>query len=75
MNIGSLMKLKQAWDTFKENHPKFPAFLNAVSTRGIQEGTVLEVTVKYADGTHIKTNIAVKPEDVDLLQTLQNLRQ
>ena len=34
MNIGSAMNLmsqgKQAWATFKQNHPEFPKFLNYV---------------------------------------------
>ena len=30
-NIGNMMKIMNAWNIFKRNHPKFPAFCNAVS--------------------------------------------
>lgn len=43
-NFGNMMKIMNAWNTFKQNHPKFPAFCNAVSKRGIREGSILEVT-------------------------------
>lgn len=74
MNIGALLTLKKSWDAFRKNHPKFPAFLDDISARGIPEGTVLEMRVKYEDGTKIKMNISVKEEDVALLKTLQDLR-
>lgn len=37
-NIGNMMKVMNAWNTFKKNHPKFPAFCSAVSRRGLREG-------------------------------------
>ena len=43
-NFGNMMKVMNAWNTFKQNHPKFPAFCSAVSKRGIREGSILEVT-------------------------------
>lgn len=36
-NFGNMMKVMNAWNTFKQNHPKFPAFCSAVSKRGIRE--------------------------------------
>ena len=39
MNIGSAMNLmsqgKQAWATFKRNHPEFPKFLEYVKNKGV----------------------------------------
>ena len=29
-DIGSIMKIKGAWDTFTRNHPKFMPFMQAV---------------------------------------------
>ncbi len=47
MNIGSAMNLmsqgKQAWATFKQNHPEFPKFLNYVKNKGVPEGTVISI--------------------------------
>ena len=36
-NIGNMMKIMNAWNIFKRNHPKFPAFCNAVSKRALSE--------------------------------------
>ena len=44
-NLGNMMKVMNAWNTFKQNHPKFPAFCSAVSKCGIREGSILEVTL------------------------------
>ena len=45
MNPMALFKVKKSWDTFCGNHPRFPAFLQAVQNAGIKEGTIIEVTV------------------------------
>ena len=38
MNPAAIMKLMSAKNKFTSNHPKFSAFLNAVFSRGIEEG-------------------------------------
>lgn len=70
MDIGSLMKAKSAWNTFKENHPKFPLFLNDLKRRGISSGSVVEFSVKYPDGSTMKTNFQVSDSDMELLKTI-----
>ena len=65
-NIGNMMKVMNAWNTFKQNHPKFPAFCSAVSRRGIREGSILEVT----EGEKLTTNIKVLASDLELLREL-----
>ena len=74
MNIEALLKARQAWRTFNDNHPKFYPFLNALFERGIQEGSVVDVTVSYPDGSTVKTNLAVKESDLMLLDVLKSLR-
>lgn len=46
MNPAAIMKLMSAKNKFTSNHPKFSAFLNAVFSRGIEEGTIIEITVQ-----------------------------
>ena len=46
MNPVAMMKLMNAKNKFTANHPKFAAFLKAVFSRGIEEGTVIEITVQ-----------------------------
>lgn len=73
-DISALFKAKQAWGQFKENHPKFAPFVDAVKNRGIPEGTVLEMTVKYPDdGGSMKTNLRVTESDLELLRMLKGL--
>ena len=44
--IARLQALKKHLETFRKNHPKFPSFLNAVSHNALEEGTVIEISVK-----------------------------
>ncbi|HAU99892.1 MAG TPA: hypothetical protein DCW47_01705 [Lachnospiraceae bacterium] len=74
MNIPDLMKLKNAWDTFTNDHPKFPMFLNAVMASGIKEGTIVAVSVTQPDGKVIDTNIKVTAADLELFETLKSFR-
>ena len=39
------MKITGAWNTFKSNHPKFPAFCQAVSRKGLKEGSIIEIAI------------------------------
>ena len=73
MNPGNMMKAMQAWGTFTNNHPKFPAFLQAMKVQGIKEGTIIEVSVTDPDGKKIETNIKVKAEDMELFNSLKDM--
>lgn len=70
-NMGDAIKLFGAWNKFKSNHPKFPAFLQAVSRRGFKEDMVIEIIVTEPDGERIETSIKVQPGDVELLNNLK----
>ncbi|MCQ2486976.1 MAG: hypothetical protein MJ129_03505 [Clostridia bacterium] len=73
MDFSALMKLKQAWDTFQQNHPNFPKFLNDVKSRGVQEGTEIAIDITYPNGQHVRSTIKVKPSDVALFNSLSGL--
>ena len=68
-----LLKAKQAWSTFTGNHPKFPAFLSAVNSRGVPQGTVITLEFKYPEGDTMKTNLRVTDSDLELLEMARNL--
>ena len=70
MNIGNMMKFTVAWNTFKRNHPKFPAFCQAVSRKGIREGSIIEIAFITPEGEKIETNLKVKDSDLELLRQL-----
>lgn len=73
MNPAMLMKIMNAKNTFTANHPKFVAFLNTIFKSGIEEGTVIEITVQKPGGEPITSNIKVLQSDLDLLKSLQDL--
>lgn len=73
MNPASIMKIMNAKNKFTENHPKFVAFLNAVFSTGITEGTVIEITVTKPGQEPITTNMKVKQSDLDLMNELKDL--
>ena len=64
------MKITSAWNTFKKNHPKFPAFCQEVSLKGIREGSIIEITFTTPEGEKIETNLKVKDSDLELLKQL-----
>jgi len=74
MDLNAIMQLRGAWTTFTNNHPKFPMFAKAVMSKGIKEGTLIEVNITDPDGTPISTNIKVTASDLELFETLKNLR-
>lgn len=73
LNPASLMKIMSAKNVFEGNHPKFVAFVKAVFYKGIEEGTVMEITVTKPGQEPMTANIKVKQSDLELLQELKEL--
>lgn len=74
MNPQNLMALMGAWNEFTSNHPKFPAFIQAINSNGIKEDCIIEISVTDPDGKKIETNIKVKGSDIQLFETIKNMR-
>ena len=72
-NPASIMKMMKAKDKFQENHPKFVAFLNATFAGGIQEGSIIEISVTKPGADKITSNLRVQQSDLDLLEELKDL--
>lgn len=73
INPASLMKIMGAKNKFAANHPKFTAFLSAVFSGGVEEGTIIELTVTKPGQNPVTTNIKVQQSDLELLQELKEL--
>jgi hypothetical protein len=73
MNPSAIMKVMNAKNKFVQNHPKFTAFLSAVYSRGIEAGTVIEITVTWPGEGPVTSNIRVQESDLELLRSLQDL--
>ncbi len=72
--MGQMMKIMGAWNKFKSNHPKFPAFLKAVQKRGFKEDMIIEVIVTEPDGEKIETSLKLSAQDIAAIEELRNLR-
>lgn len=73
MDLGSMMKIMGAWNTFKGNHPKFPAFCEALQKRGLEENSIVEIIVTTPEGEKIETSIKVMASDLELVKGLSQL--
>lgn len=73
INPASMMKIMNAKNTFTANHPKFMAFVSQIFGRGIEEGTIIELTVTRPGEAPVTTNIKVTQSDLDLFNELKNL--
>ena len=73
MNIGAVGRIMKAKDVFTANHPKFVAFLKAVFSNGVEEGTVIELTVTKPGQDPVTTNIKVQQSDLDMVDSIREL--
>lgn len=73
MNPAAIMKIMSAKNKFTANHPKFVAFLNAVFTGGIEEGTIIEITVQKPGQEAVTSNLRIQQSDLDLFQELKEI--
>ncbi len=73
MNPASIMKLMGAKNRFQANHPKFAAFLKAVFSRELEEGTIIEIKVIRPGEEGMTANIKVQESDLELLRELKEL--
>ncbi len=68
------MQVMNAWNIFQGNHPKFPAFLDALKRQGIKEDSIIEISITDPSGQKIETNIKVKSSDLELFNSLKDMR-
>ena len=75
MNPAVLFKMKGLLEKFNANHPKVMPFFQAVSQKGIKEGTIIEAKVQFPDETEMVTNIRVNAGDLELIKNLAELNK
>ncbi len=73
INPTQLFQLMGAWQKFTANHPKFPKFLKAVAAEGIQEQTIIEVSVTTLEGKTYCSNLKITQDDLDLLEQFKHI--
>ena len=55
-----------------QSHRK--AFCQAVSRKGLKEGSIIEIAITTPEGEKIETNLKVKDSDLELLKQLSDLK-
>lgn len=73
VNPASIMKIMNARNRFKENHPKFAAFFARVLGQKILEGDVIEITVSREGEEPITANMRVTADDLAIIEELKSL--
>ena len=73
INPAIAMKLMAAKNAFTNNHPKFVSFLTTVFGSGIPKDTIVEITVTKPGHTPITSNIKIKEEDLELMNTFKDM--
>ena len=71
--LAMLQQLKAGIDRFRINHPKFPMFLRAVSQEALKEGSLIEINVTTPDEKTYCTNVRLKPDDIEFIESLKNM--
>lgn len=71
--LAMMQKIKSGIDRFRANHPKFPMFLNAVSQNALMEGSIIEINVTTPDGKNYCTNLKIKADDMEFINSLKNM--
>ena len=69
-----ILKIMAMKGQFESNHPKVVSFIKEMAAKGIQEGTVIEITVTDPEGNPTTANMKVQASDVEMLEQLKNLR-
>ena len=67
-------KVKGQLEEFGREHPRFAQFLGDIFTRGIEEDSIIEISVKRPDGSSMTTNMRVKASDIELMTSLKEIR-
>ena len=75
INPMKFMQVKSMLATLKQNHPKFPSFLDAVSKRELCKDTIIEIKVTTPDGESLESNLRLKESDLEVLRQMQELRK
>ncbi len=74
MNPSDLPRLKERYDLFKTQHPKFFPFLQAAGQEAVREGTIAEIRIIPKEGQDFVTNIKLTADDVKTIEMLRGLR-
>ncbi len=74
MNPMDMMQIAGAISEFNNNHPKFTQLIKHIVSAGIEENSIIDLTVTKPDGTKLEGNMRVTASDLELIEKLKGLR-
>lgn len=75
MNPRRMLELAKLQQKFKKNHPKVFPFLKVAAEKALQEGSVVDISVTTPEGKVMRTNLRIKPEDMEIVEQLKQMRK
>lgn len=75
MNPANMMKIMQRLGIFRQQHPKFQAFLGSVASKAIREGTIIDIKVTDPNGGEYISNIKLTSDDIETVEILKNFKE
>ncbi len=73
INPMKLVQLKPMWGRFQKNHPKFRQFFSAAAKAGVSEGSVIEISIRTAEGKELSTNVKLTDDDMEMIHTISEI--
>lgn len=73
MNPMDMMQFAGRLNIFRQQHPKFGKFLKSVASKGITEGSIMEVKFKATDGEEYLANIKLTAEDIETISMIKGM--
>jgi len=67
-NPFNLLKLKEKYKVFKEEHPDMTAFGKALNRHALVEGCRLEIRAATPEGRVIKNEITLSQNDIEIVR-------
>ena len=74
MNPQAMLTMMSLFGGFKARHPKFVSFGNDIMKSGVPEDSIIEISVTKPGCEKITTNLKITKEDLELIETLKNMR-
>lgn len=70
-----IMKLKERFGIFTQDHPKVLPFLQDAGANAIRENSIIEMRVISPEGRECKCNIRVNADDVQTMEMIKEIQK
>ena len=75
VNPMALLKLKERYRLFMQQHPKVRPFFSTITKKAVMEGSVMEIKVTTPDGQEYVSNIRLTEDDLKTFQMVLDMKK